>query len=273
MAGKGGGAWKVAYADFVTAMMAFFLVMWITGQSNAVKAAIAQYFKDPWKTSAKPSGDASGGSPLLPSKPGQVTGNEKSRGGVFRVGRAAVATLEKLKDAEKPKKKEKPVFVARPSLMAIHSGDQRSVGALIVFGEQAVDLDSSGIRRLKMVLPDFRGKPHKIEIRGHAVNRLNAKGEAAEDPWEQSYARCRAVMRFLVTHGIEPERIRLSQGGPFEPYSISSDAVAQARNSRVEVYMLNEFAEDLIGTPAERADRFQDAEKPPAVSANEPKGR
>ena len=37
MAGKGGGAWKVAYADFVTAMMAFFLVMWIVGQDKPVK--------------------------------------------------------------------------------------------------------------------------------------------------------------------------------------------------------------------------------------------
>ena len=47
MAGKGGGAWKVAYADFVTAMMAFFLVMWIVGQDKPVKQAVAQYFEDP----------------------------------------------------------------------------------------------------------------------------------------------------------------------------------------------------------------------------------
>ncbi len=44
MAGKGGGAWKVAYADFVTAMMAFFLVMWITAQNTKIKQAIAHYF-------------------------------------------------------------------------------------------------------------------------------------------------------------------------------------------------------------------------------------
>ena len=44
----GGGAWKVAYADFVTAMMAFFLVMWITSQSDDVKKAIGGYFNDPW---------------------------------------------------------------------------------------------------------------------------------------------------------------------------------------------------------------------------------
>ena len=42
-----GGAWKVAYADFVTAMMAFFLVMWIVGQSKQTKEAIAGYFRDP----------------------------------------------------------------------------------------------------------------------------------------------------------------------------------------------------------------------------------
>ena len=48
MAGKGGGAWKVAYADFVTAMMAFFLVMWIVAQNEQVKEAIAHHFSDPF---------------------------------------------------------------------------------------------------------------------------------------------------------------------------------------------------------------------------------
>ena len=47
MAGKGGGAWKVAYADFVTAMMAFFMVMWLVAQSKPMKQAIAAYFNDP----------------------------------------------------------------------------------------------------------------------------------------------------------------------------------------------------------------------------------
>src|SRR5881396_3364463 len=48
MAGKGGGgAWKVAYADFVTAMMAFFLVMWLCAQNSEVKKAVADWFNDP----------------------------------------------------------------------------------------------------------------------------------------------------------------------------------------------------------------------------------
>src|SRR5437868_14234558 len=45
--GHHGGAWKVAYADFVTAMMAFFLVMWLVTQSKDVKSAVAGYFRDP----------------------------------------------------------------------------------------------------------------------------------------------------------------------------------------------------------------------------------
>ena len=64
MAGKGGGAWKVAYADFVTAMMAFFLVMWITAQNKPVKEAIAQYFNDPTGTSSK----ASSSNTMLPTR-------------------------------------------------------------------------------------------------------------------------------------------------------------------------------------------------------------
>jgi chemotaxis protein MotB len=47
MAGKGGGSWKVAYADFVTAMMAFFLVMWICGQDQKIKRSVSDYFSDP----------------------------------------------------------------------------------------------------------------------------------------------------------------------------------------------------------------------------------
>ncbi len=47
MAGKGGGSWKVAYADFVTAMMAFFLVMWIGAQDVKVRQSVANYFVDP----------------------------------------------------------------------------------------------------------------------------------------------------------------------------------------------------------------------------------
>src|SRR5215210_3878040 len=54
MAGKSGGSWKVAYADFVTAMMAFFLVMWIGAQDTKTRQSVANYFVDPSGVSKKP---------------------------------------------------------------------------------------------------------------------------------------------------------------------------------------------------------------------------
>jgi flagellar motor protein MotB len=55
MAGKSGGSWKVAYADFVTAMMAFFMVMWIGSQDQKTRQAVANYFVDPSGSAKKPS--------------------------------------------------------------------------------------------------------------------------------------------------------------------------------------------------------------------------
>ncbi len=55
--GHHGGAWKVAYADFVTAMMALFIVLWLMGSSEPVKKAVAGYFRDPSGTALKTGAD------------------------------------------------------------------------------------------------------------------------------------------------------------------------------------------------------------------------
>jgi len=262
MAGHGGGAWKVAYADFVTAMMAFFLVMWITAQGNSVKQSIAQYFRDPWKTSKKPTGDFSPGSPLLGTKkpnetPGPSPINSPRRGSASGIekdganvpggkfGKFAARELD-----AKSQKNEKTKVTTRSPIYAVHDGDRRCVGTLVLFKEGTAEIDDVGKQRLGRFANEVRGKPYKIEIRGHASR------NPSHDAWQISYARCRAAQKFLEDRGIESDRIRLSQGGPHEPYSIRVDPAKQAFNSRIEVYMLNEFAEDSMGTPEERASRF-----------------
>src|SRR5262245_39243120 len=66
--GHHGGAWKVAYADFVTAMMAFFLVMWLVNSSKAVKVAVGSYFRDPgvFETGTGGKGMLPGGTAIAP---------------------------------------------------------------------------------------------------------------------------------------------------------------------------------------------------------------
>jgi chemotaxis protein MotB len=267
MAGHGGGAWKVAYADFVTAMMAFFMVMWIVGQSKPVKQAVAQYFKDPWKTSSKPTGEASCGSPLMPlnkpkeasgpslipsAKAGAAAGKDRGRSSTRTRTRGSAVPEAKLAAGTDPN----AVPADRPSLFALHGGDQRCVGTLVLFAEGSAALDETSQERLKRLASEVRGKPYKIEIRGHATRRPAAPGGPPQDAWALSYARCMATMKFLEQQGVEADRIRLSQGGPYEPYSLRVDPAKLLYNSRVEVYMLSEFAEDLMGTPEERASRF-----------------
>ncbi len=246
MAGKGGGAWKVAYADFVTAMMAFFMVMWITAQSKQVKQAVAYYFNQPTKSKGKnlstepPTGAAEGGNSvqkvgLLP--PGRdlgLPGVERS----FREGRTGTG-------------------VRKPNLTAIHDGQRLMDGTIITFAEDSADLTDEAKQRLKQLVPTILGKQNKIELRGHATRRPLPPGSPYRDAWQLCYARCLATMKLLQDLGVQPERIRLSQAGVFEPYSIRIDPGKRTLNSRVELYVLSETADEFMGTREERAERLK----------------
>ena len=260
MAG-GGGSWKVAYADFVTAMMAFFLVMWILAQNKPLKKAIAQYFNDPWKTALKPKGDCPGGASMVPGKDtGNPSGNAikagHSSGGDRNKPNLRLHGFATSNSVGSAKKDPEAKPADRPSLFFIHSGDNRCAGTLVLFGEGSDELDVTSQDRLRRLAAEIRGLPNKVEIRGHATRRPASADGPPQDAWALSYSRCMATMNFLEQLGIEQSRIRLSQGGPFEPYSVGPAAKKRAYNSRVEVYMLSEYAEDLMGTPEERASRL-----------------
>lgn len=72
MAAGGGGSWKVAFADFMTAMMALFLVLWIMNQSEKVKGSVEEFFKNPWKAALS---DSTG---IIPVKDATVTASQRS---------------------------------------------------------------------------------------------------------------------------------------------------------------------------------------------------
>ena len=82
MAAGGGGSWKVAYADFVTAMMAFFLVMWICAQDAQTREAVAHYFNEPFQFFKDPVGASRkpemSGAMFKNKAPGQVPEQDKA---------------------------------------------------------------------------------------------------------------------------------------------------------------------------------------------------
>ena len=233
MAGKGGGAWKVAYADFVTAMMAFFLVMWITAQSDSVKEAVAQYFDNPYA----PVG-SKGPNSATAIEGATIIGPEQSGR-----GRGKGATAELSKEVPDPNREgnagHKP-----PRFFIRQDTDHTRSGTMIVFADDSADLDAASRAQLERIAPALLGKANKIEIRGHASRRPLPDGSRFQDAWQLSYARCLATMRFLVEAGIEPDRIRLSQAGIFEPYTFSSDPSRQTQNSRVEIFALSEYVHE-----------------------------
>lgn len=256
MAGKGGGAWKVAYADFVTAMMAFFLVMWITGQSQEVKQAIGGYFQDPWGTSSEntapsiqdpsglrgeaPMGDAPQG--ILPDRHAQT--NDPN------------ATDEKAGATSVWEQRNRVHLLSKP--------DNDLPALVVAFESASAELSSESTDRLTRLLPALAGKPNLIEIRAHSSRRPLPGDSPFADHWQLCYARSAVAMRFLEKNGIELRRIRLSQSSPHEPISVRLSSDWQTENDCLEVFLLTEVVE---GLPGRDADETQKSAKPAAVAS------
>jgi chemotaxis protein MotB len=126
-------------------------------------------------------------------------------------------------------------------------GDDLLVGGRIYFDEFSADLADLQAAKLRKTAEDLAGKPQRIEIRGHSSRRPLPKDSAYRDPWDLAYDRCRKVKDFLAAQGIDPQRIRLSVAGDNEPLDTGGDPLPTQPNSRVEVRVLNEYAQSPTG--------------------------
>lgn len=140
-----------------------------------------------------------------------------------------------------------------PRVLVIRMGETTSVGTVVEFDLGATELADSEKNALEKIARRMRGKPQKIEIRGHA-----SKTEAAQiasTPLELAFARSQVVRDYLVEQlDLHASRLRLSSAGEYEPVQILSvdGSPLTARNARVEVFMLTEISEEFAGSPDER---------------------
>jgi chemotaxis protein MotB len=213
MAGKGGGAWKVAYADFVTAMMAFFMVMWIVAQNQEVKTAIAEHFSDPFANVV----EGQDPTPKWAKAPRNSPKPDRTPDEVRHHGKGVHAVL-----------------------LTTRGGERTSVGTVVHFAEDSAELDAAGKKRLHDLAALLLGKPQKIEIRGHSSRRPLPDGSPYHDHWQLSYARCLTVLAALEAEGLPRDRMRLSQAAGNEPLAAPDEAQPGGGYARVEVTMLNE---------------------------------
>jgi chemotaxis protein MotB len=263
MAGHGGGAWKVAYADFVTAMMAFFMVMWLVAQPQEVKEAVAGYFQDPWGTSSEHDRPAS----LLPSETDGKFLNQDMLNSPPRGGGS--------EENVDPQSKSK--WAQKRDVRFLQDGDRNTPAIVVRFDESSAELSQQAQDQFERLIPSLVGKLNKIEVRGHSTRRPLPAGSPYGDLWQLCYVRCQATMDYLVEHGIEPERLRLSQSAAFDPVTRRLESSWQQENSRVEVFLLDELADEPPGTEPSKNTKHDDkpaelgvSDDPPAASSAPP---
>ncbi|MBL9081490.1 MAG: OmpA family protein [Planctomycetales bacterium] len=131
-----------------------------------------------------------------------------------------------------------------PTVRGVRTGRHAMVGGMVLFDEASAALDEVESDRLKLIAQQFVGKAQKIEVRGHTTKRPLDDDTTFADHWDLAYARCREVLRKLTELGIEPGRIRMSVAADSEPSYTGDDPLRRRENSRVEVFLLNEFNSD-----------------------------
>jgi chemotaxis protein MotB len=266
--GAHGGAWKIAYADFVTAMMAFFLLMWLLGSTaEGDKKGIADYFNSPLKLSlmggASGSGDSSsvvkGGGTDLTRTSGQVkAGDVEAQRRTLQLKalkaeqkRAEAARLEKLKQ------KVEEALAASPKLAAMKSQirlDMTRDGLRIqIVDEQNRAMFDSGsaivkpymrelLREIGAVLAEV---PNRLTLEGHTDAQPFGAGERGYSNWELSSDRANASRREINAGGLPEDRVLLVQG---LASSVLFDPAAPDNpvNRRISIIVMNREAEDRL---------------------------
>ncbi|MEW5770042.1 MAG: flagellar motor protein MotB [Pseudomonadota bacterium] len=265
--GAHGGAWKIAYADFVTAMMAFFLLMWLLGSTTkAQREGIAEYFKTPLKVAmsgGSGAGDATsiiqGGGTDLTRKTGQVNktdaeGDKKTSGLAMSKAeqeKQEAARLKELKaKLDKAIENNRKLSQFKKQLKI----DITSEGLRIqIVDDQNRPMFDSGGAVMKPYTRDILreiGKtlnevPNRISLSGHTDAVPYFGGEAGYSNWELSADRANASRRELVAGGLEDGKVLRVVGlGSAIPFD--KDNPNAPINRRISIIVMNKKAEEAI---------------------------
>ena len=264
--GHHGGAWKIAYADFVTAMMAFFLLMWLLGSTTSGDLkGIAEYFQTPLKV-ALMGGSGSGDSTSVLKGGGQDftrSGGQQSKGEVreekkeinLKAAEAELAHTEKLKLQDLKQRIERAIQ-DNPALKQFSSQmllDITTEGLRIqIVDEYNRPMFASGSAQLQPYSRDILreiGKalndmPNRISISGHTDALAYSGGAKGYSNWELSADRANTARRELIGGGLAETRmlrvvglssaVLFDAGNPLNPV-----------NRRISIIVMNKKTEEI----------------------------
>ena len=278
--GSHGGAWKIAYADFVTAMMAFFLLMWLLSMVDGkARGGIAEYFKTPIKVALAGNNSVGesaiilpGGGKDLTKTSGQVNNNlpaQASKSFDLKNAKEVMERAELVK-MRTMKNKLDALIESNPKLNPYKNQlllDITSEGLRIqivdeskrpMFALASVELEPRAKDILSVLAPTFNTLPNKISLSGHTDATQYPPSAKNYTNWELSAGRALEARRVLVEGGMEESRlvrviglasaVLLDEKDPLNPI-----------NRRISIIVLNQRAE----TSAESEGKRQEPEPVP----------
>ncbi|MHB1188045.1 flagellar motor protein MotB [Thiobacillus sp.] len=272
--GHHGGAWKIAYADFVTAMMAFFLLMWLLGSTTKGELeGIADYFKTPLKVAMQGgsgSGDSSsvikGGGTDFTRKSGQVKKGETEAEKKSYNLKAAQAELERLEAAnlKQLKKRLEVAIDANPTLrqfkrqlliditsegLRIQIVDEQNRPMFNLASAELQPYTKIILREIGAVLNDVK---NRVSLSGHTDAIQYANAGRGYSNWELSADRANASRRELIAGGMDEAKmlrvvglassVPFSNAGPNDPV-----------NRRISIIVMNKRTEEAVTKEASGA--------------------
>jgi chemotaxis protein MotB len=245
--GHHGGAWKVAYADFVTAMMSLFIVLWLMNSSDKVKKAVAGYFNDPRGTA-------------------NLMGTTMSGDGV-------AATLKNDEHMQKLKEKLEEEIKAKQELQKLSKQIEITITAEglriellegkdgTFYQSGSARLSGSGQELLALLAGELKTLPNQLLIEGH-TDATQYSGDASYSNWELSADRANAARRLLQQDGVRGDQVTQVRGYADQLLRVKANP-ADPSNRRISILVKNENGAPAQLTPVEGTVQ-QQAKPPPA---------
>jgi chemotaxis protein MotB len=232
--GHHGGSWKVAYADFVTAMMALFIVLWLLNASKEVQIAVGGYFKDPTGTSKKV------GSNMTGSGENFIL----TRDNMTKLKEQLQMAIKQMTDFEKLKSHIEMTITTEGLRIELSESAKGTF-----FDSGSAKLNGDGSEMLITLAQELGKLPNKLSIEGHTDSQPYSS--ATYGNWELSSDRANAARRVMQAHGIRPDQVTQVRG--FADQRLRKlDAPLDPANRRISLivqYIIKNNDEDAKPAP------------------------
>jgi len=223
-----GGAWKVAYADFVTAMMSLFIVLWLMGQSSKIKEAVSGYFNDPHGTQSL-MGTTMKGTGIPVPIPQTDLNALKDR---------LMQEIKAKKELEKLSKQIEITVTQEGLRIELLEGKDSTF-----YESGSAQLSPEGKELLQLLAGELKTLPNHLLIEGHTDSKQYS-ADADYTNWELSADRANAARRLMQEDGVRKDQVTQVRGYADQMLRVPSNPY-DSTNRRVTILVKNE-----AGVPA-----------------------